>query len=246
MPNTFDKHLVDLSHEDPNPKMVIYGHEGARKTSFAGDAPDPIWIDLERSADTIGALIRKGHLPASIKALRPTNLAQLKEWTDEIVKGQVYKTIVIDTVTRLQKLQMREYIKDHDTVKRGTRDEYTFYQGDYNWSTHFLDFYLMDLMKAPIGVIIIAHEIEVKRASQGQNGIITYTTEKIEPNLTPALRDSLTELFSLVGYMTARPNAFGQVEHKLRVNPSPIIVAKNRLDIREAEITNPKYKEIFK
>jgi hypothetical protein len=249
---------IDLSKEIPNPKMVIYGPPGSRKTSFAGEADDPVWLDWERSADTISVLIRKGHLPSTIGCFRPKTLAQAKDLTAEIIKSGRYKTLVIDTVTRMQKKQMREYIAHHPSVtgKRVqtlpgsgtiTRDENTTWQSDFNYSTTFIDNFLMDLMDAPIGVIMIAHDKEKQRASESQNGIVTYTLEKIEPNLTPKLQESMTELFSLVGYMTVKSSAVGgNTEHRLRVNASNIIVAKNRLDIREPEIINPKYKEIFK
>lgn len=247
---------IDLSKEVENPKMVIYGPPGSRKTTFAGSAPDPVWLDFERSTDTITALIRKGHLPP-ITAYRPKSLVETKDLTKEIIKSKRWKTLVIDTTTRMQKKQMREYIKTHPTVTGGqniagftvkkNRDEFTTFQADFNYSTTFLDSFFMDLMEQPIGVILISHDKERLKASESQSGVITYSLEKIEPDLTPKLADSMTELFSLVGYMTVKNSLIGNTsEHRLRVNGTNIIVAKNRLDIREPDILNPQYKEIFK
>jgi len=42
-------------------KLLLYGRYGAGKTRFAADAPNPVWIDLERSAETFRRIPETKH-----------------------------------------------------------------------------------------------------------------------------------------------------------------------------------------
>ena len=234
---------------NPFPNICIYGPAGAGKTTLASEAPSPAWLDYEDSTDIIKHMVKQGKLnPAGIGIWKPASVDESWELAREIIKSKKHETIVIDTSTRMQVMQMRQFIQNHPTVKptgngKATRDEFTVFQADYGNSYRVLDKFYDWLCKQPIRVIILTHAKEMYKQTTDEKGQSFSQLIKIEPDLTPKLTKSLQELFSVVGYLTAKPGA-GNVERKLRVNPSNIIVAKNRLGIQEQEITNPTYKRI--
>lgn len=241
--------LIDLSlQEDLYFKDCIYGPPGAGKTTLASSYPKPVWLDFERSTDTLRSLIRLGKLTEG-SAFKPKNMKETWDICKAIIASKKWETIVIDTVTRQQKRQMQEYIDGHPTVTKGTRDRFTVYQADYGYSYRILDDFYMWLVEQPINIVILAHDTEKQNATTDMNGNVTYQLVKIQPTLTPKLLESMTELFSLIGYMTANPKGFGDkmvLERKLRINPTNVIVAKNRLNIQEAEIIDPTFKGLHK
>jgi hypothetical protein len=103
----------------------------------------------------------------------------------------------------------------------------------------------MWLIEQPINVIILTHVVKLYTDTKQQDGTISKQIIGIEPNLTPKLRESATELFSVVGYLTNDSDLLGRSKRLLRVNGTSIIVAKNRLHIQEQTIENPTYEGLF-
>ncbi len=232
---------LDLTKINPYQKIGIYGAEGVGKTYFSAFAPDPIFIDLENSTDTLKALIRDKVLPGG-SVFVPENWKEVQDVVKEIIASKKYKTIVIDTVTRLQKFQMNNYVRAQKTVLEGKRDEFTRYQADYLYSNNLLDSWLMDLMRLPINVILNAHVVHDIKIDKDTG---SSTVLKTRPNLPPKLSGSMSELFSFIGYLEVKTDIGGRIERSMRVNPTGIIVAKNRQNIQEMKIPNPTYKGIF-
>lgn len=219
-------------------KLLLYGRYGAGKTRFAADAPNPVWVDLERSAETFRRIPELADIPVFV----PKTFEELFEFCNEVVKKKAYETIVIDTIGRAQDDQISADIKKDAQVpgKPGQwkRDPHLPLWGDYRISANKIDEMFSMLQKAPIHVIIIAHErIDVDPKTQE---II-----RITPDITPALKKSIMGLINVAAFLEVETNIRGDRERKLTVNPYQKIEAKNRLNIQEPTIKNPNFTQIF-
>jgi hypothetical protein len=219
-------------------KLLLFGRYGAGKTRFAADAPNPVWVDTERSAETFRRIPELADTPLFV----PTSFEEMFEFCREVVKKKAYETIVIDTIGRAQDDQIQTDIKRDAQVpgKPGTykRDIYLPVWGDYRISTNKIDEMFMFLQKAPIHVIIIAHErIDIDPKTQE---II-----RITPDITPTLKKSIMGLINIAAFMEVETDIRGNRVRKLTVNPYERIEAKNRLNIQEPSIKNPNFKDIF-
>lgn len=210
-------------------------------------------MDFEDSTDTVQALVIDGVLKKEdVGIWKPDSLNETKALCEEVIKSKRFETIVIDTGSRLQTMQMDQYISKHPTVvgdgnRKPTRDKYTVFQADYGFSYRILDEFYVWLCKQPIRVILNTHAKKIYQTTTNENGSNSSTLIRVEPDLTPKLTESMQELFSMVGYLTNKPGVFGKPgERKLQVNPTTIITAKNRMHIQELELINPTYKGIFK
>lgn len=224
-----------LSDEPPYIKMVLHGAEGVGKTTFAANAPEPAFVDFERSTDTL----RHDPSFAKIKVFRP------KVWKDvfDFTKAAVgtFETVIYDTATSMQIFYMREYMVNEEKKNPTKRDKYLPYQGDYRYATNELTDFFLFLQEAPINVIFNAHSNFV--TDPETNALLA-----IRPALTPAVWGNLRAFISVVAYMEKKPKGIGAsagVERRLYLNSTSIISAKNRLGIQEQYITDPNFKELF-
>lgn len=84
-------------------RLLTYGVEGVGKSSMAAASPDPIWLDVEGGS---------GHLEVTRYPFRdgvaghvPTEYAEVLRAIDDLGTGEHgFKTVVIDTVDRLEAL----------------------------------------------------------------------------------------------------------------------------------------------
>jgi hypothetical protein len=87
-------------------------------------------------------------------------------------------------------------------------------------------------------VVVIAHD-RVFRDSEGR-------ATGIFPDITPRLQDSIKRLVSVVAYLKMeRSEAKKTTNRLLYLNPTPLIEAKNRLNIQETFVSNTSWKELF-
>jgi len=230
--------IQEIRDTDYYIKLLLYGRYGAGKTYFAAHAPNPVWVDTERSAETFRRIPDFEHMPIFV----PTSLEEMFEFSKEVVKKQAYETIVIDTIGRAQDDQIQSDLRKDAQIpgKPGQfkRDPYLPLWGDYRISTNKIDEMFMFLQKAPIHVIIIAHErIDVDMKTQ--------EVIRITPDITPTLKKSVMGLINVAAYLEVDTNIRGERERKLTINPYQKIEAKNRLNIQETTIKNPDFKTIF-
>lgn len=230
-----------LSESYPYIKAVIHGETGAGKTEFAASAPNPTWIDFERSSDTLRAKPQF----AGIKVFRPPTWRKAFEYARAAVG--VYETLVFDTVTSMQIKYMDEYMvkmeaDSHKSGYRGQpRERFVRYQQDFNYATNELTAFFLFLQEAPINVIFCAHSDFIKN----EEG----STIRIQPSLTPRVWGNLRAFISVVGYLEKTTTGVGQNQRtvrKLYLNSTNVIQAKNRFGIQETFVEKSNFKEMFK
>lgn len=228
-----------LGESEPYAKGVIHGHWGCGKTTFAADAPDPFWVDFERSSDTLLKIPGK----ENIRIFRPKSVKQMKDIAENATSFG--RTIVIDTVTTFQIFYMREYMREEASRTNGRRDRFEVYQGDYKYATAELTDFFLALQEAKIHVLFLAHSKEVYSKPPDQNTNATLIS--IRPAITPAVWDNLAAFVNVVGYLERKGgNAIKkEVERRLYLNETGVIAAKNRLGIQEDYISSPTFEGVF-
>jgi hypothetical protein len=223
-------------------KMLHYSDTGAGKTQFAYGAPNPTWIDFERSFETLRTLSDGD----KVKVLMPTSFDQVKKYVADAIK--VFDTIVFDTISSMQVFYMNEFVAEMvaDTTLPKRNDKYVRYEGDYNYATNELtDFFLM-LQNAPVNIIFNAHsKVIYTKNDKGQD---TTTIYKIMPDITPAVWGKIKAFVNVVAY-TEKLTVLGKPDEPIRkmyLNSTNQIQAKNRLGIQKQSIDNPTFKDVFK
>lgn len=76
--------------------MLIYGPEGVGKTTFGSKAPKPVYLDLEKGARRIKGLARYDKV---------TNYSDVLKFISDLTeKPNTYQTLVIDSVSELERI----------------------------------------------------------------------------------------------------------------------------------------------
>jgi phage nucleotide-binding protein len=216
-------------------KMLLYGTPGAGKTRFCADAPNPIWFDYESSTETLKHTPGYEHIP--VKKTR--NIEQLLADVQAAVKAPDVDTVVIDTITSCHDYYLRKHVAKAVKDSGGRRsDPNVLYEGDYKYVTQVFTNIFGELQDANINVVLIGHQ---NFARDNESGQIT----SIWPDITPRLRGAVTRLVNVVGYLEMTSNLRG-AERKLYLNQTPIIEAKNRLNIQQQSLQNPTWKDLYK
>jgi hypothetical protein len=223
----------------PYVKALLYGPPGHGKTTFCASAPNPVWIDYEHSTETLRHWPEFENVPV-IQANGKTDLSAL---VAKIAAGKEYETIIVDSLTTALDKYLRNRMKEVKEGKIGTsRDEFRIHEADYKYATQVFSKAFGALEECPVNVVIITHERYLFDNSDGEQKLIG-----IRPDVTPRLQQAVTRLVNLVGYYKMeRSQLKGETTRQLYVNPTPLIEAKNRLNIQATSITNPTWKELFK
>lgn len=224
-----------IKETEPWIKFLLYGTQGAGKTYLAAQAPDPFFIDLERSTETLRSVPEFADIPI----LRPTKMSDIFDVCKEFPASQ-YQTLVIDTCTRLQYFQLKEAMAAA-VRKNSSRNIYLPLFQEYRESSEMLDDIFMQLQNMEKHVILICHETEDWEGTDTDRRHV-----RTRPDLTPAVGKRLNGLLNVTGYLEYKPGiGTNPAKRILTVNPSGKIVAKNRLGIQQTTIENPTLETLF-
>lgn len=132
------------------PKIVLYGTHGIGKSTFAAEAPNPLFIDTEDGTDHLD--VYRQHC---------TKLEDVYAVFDLLQSGEhPFKTVVIDTLDWLEKIIHERVRKEHG------EQVFTDYGRGYVHSLPFFDTILRSLTHFnkthKLGVILLAH-CQIKR-----------------------------------------------------------------------------------
>lgn len=98
--------IASVQEVDPYINMLVYGHPGAGKTVFAGSASQVpemapvLLIDVEGGSFSL----RERH--PDVDVVRVMRFQEMQEVYDQLLKGSEYKTVILDSLTEIQRLSM--------------------------------------------------------------------------------------------------------------------------------------------
>ena len=216
-------------------KILLYGEEGVGKSSFAANAPRPIFLDIEDGLRDIDCEKTDplGTLAEIINAI---------SWLANTPHN--YKTVAIDTLDWLEKVIHNEVAS---AAGKPTVGEIPFQRGyelaEKKWA--FLLSGLAALHNKGMGVIVLAHSRIVK---VDEPGLPRY--ERLEPDLHHSSSSMIREWCQDVlcarvrtftraedaGFGRERTIASGGKERYLQTTKTAAAVAKNRVDGMPEEI----------
>lgn len=215
-------------------KVLIYGNPGTGKTVFAGSAPSPLIVDVERGASSLN-----NHPELSNAAVMEfRSVAQLELLISKLAEGALpqYETIIIDSFSELQKRDLDD-ILGHAAKMDASRNKYLPTGPDYNVNTEHMRQVASSLRALNRHVIVTCHVKEEKDDSTGRL--------LVRPNLTPKLAGTMAGMFDIVGYMNITGSGESAIR-TLQVHPTDKVTAKTRVGGLPPVIENPTFTTLFK
>lgn len=182
--------IETIEEFSPYLKVLLYGNPGAGKTVLACRAPNPLLLDFEK-----GALSLKNHKELwGVKRKSVSSFEEVEEilWKLKAGANPEIETVIIDTVTELQKSHLDSILK-RNWNKDKNRNPYLAFQQDYNESTQAIRRLMVAFRDLDRNLVITAHALET---TNDTTGILL-----IRPAITPALLTSIEGLVDVMGYM---------------------------------------------
>jgi len=189
-----------LTFSDKKVRILIAGFPGIGKTSLALSAPDPLYIDVDLSAERINREVLNQAAgvsqPRDYKELRQDLGIGCSEMELQVVKNNLaaFQTIVVDTGGKLLAI-MGQYGKSIEP-KYGQRDGSLSLKG-YGWLgkefQRFLDHIIYQLDKH---IVIVFHTVEEKDGDD----------TKLRIKAEGSSKNSVWEVMDLGGFMEMRGN----------------------------------------
>lgn len=231
---SFRDRISSVSEKPPHLKILVYGDPGVGKTVFAAGAPAPLFIDAEHGTRSL----------LNHPEFKNVLVLPLRSWEDlenlflEIRAGEFddIETIVIDSISELQKRQMDELLKAA-AAKDRNRNPYLPFQQDYKENTEILRRLVVSFRDLEKNLIITAHSQEATDEGTG--------TIYQRPAVTPKLASTLEGIMDVLGYLSLEIDKDGNQKRSLQVMPSRRIKAKCRIGGLPPIIENPTFNDLL-
>jgi phage nucleotide-binding protein len=211
----------------PKVFMLLYGHGGTGKTTFASTAPKPILADCEGGAKYFG--IRGISMPK----------ADILNWDDmraffaAVKNNDEYETIIIDPVGELMEKLMRK-MKEEKNAKLIQADGSPTMTG-WGWLKDNMRNMLKALRDTNKHIIIIAHVDE----KEDEGRLVK------RPMIMTKLSDELVNMVDIVGFATKITGDEGDKYAILVDTQSDKYIAKDRTG-QLGKAIEPNFSKIIK
>ena len=239
--NALMESIEPMDEVTPYLKAIIYGDAGMGKTVLAATLVEQKGLFVDTGEGWV-ALYEWPGLKAKLQKMRYQGLAMIDGICDAIEEGRPpfdsYDTIILDEASTAAVLDLDTVIRANVIKIGAAKDPDVATQPDYNANTERVRRSLGRLLKLPINVVLTAHVREDEDKGRG----LTLT----RPLFSPKLRNDLQRLVHIVGYLTMTELPDGTEKRELRVRPTRVITAKNRLKSLPALIENPDLGAILK
>lgn len=223
--------------------VLAYGRSGTGKTVFASTFPTPIlFLDIgEKGTD-------------SIYNVPGVDVLKVESWTDfETIYWYIrankdkYKTVVIDTVTQLQKLAV-------ESALDGDGKEKTSPMNKNLWgiASKMMVAWLINYRDLPVHTVFLAQDRNtVEDGAAGEDQII----QEVGPRLMPSVAGTLNAAVKVIGqtyikeYKKTTKNRVEKIySYRLRLGPHAYYLTKTR-KIKEVivpdSIANPTFQKLM-
>ena len=201
-------------------KILVYGSPGAGKTVFAATANDDkhtspaLLIDLEGGTLSIA--------DKDIDVVRITEFKQFNEVYEYLRNGSQYKTVIIDSLTEVQKLNMYEILQQA-VATNPARDPDMPRIDEWGKSVEQMRKLVRYFRDLPMHVIMTALAQEVR---DERDGSIT-----VKPALPGRLSDEVSGFLDIVSYLGVLEKSVGEerkVVRQMLTQSTGKFIAKDR------------------
>lgn len=210
--------------------MLVYGHPGAGKTRLGGTADDSpltspvLFLDIDGGTKTL-------RNKKDIDVIQVRDPQHLKEIHDElrVSNNGHYKTVVIDSLTELCKLDMRIIMLDV-AGKNPNQDVDVPSQREWGKSNEHIRRIVRAYRDLEMNTIFTAHMVESKDESTGQ---MTYY-----PSVPGKLKAEVPGFIDVVGYLYVSIEQ-EELTRVIQFQQSKKIIAKDRTDALGPRMVDP-------
>lgn len=189
--------IVSVAERDPWINMLLYGHPGAGKTVLAGSADavdemcDVVVVDVEG-----GTMSLQSFFP-QVEVVRVKNFQEMGSVYQELKRMQhPYKTVVLDSLTEIQKMSMQGIMKEV-IAKEPERDPEVPSVREWGKNGEQTRAMVRAFRDLPMNVIFTALAIEEKNPKTGLT--------EFRPSLNGKLSREVSGFMDIVGYVYTKP-----------------------------------------
>ncbi len=218
-------------------KIILYGCEGGGKTTLASQFPDPHFIDLEGSSIWYNVSRTEGI----------ETYDEVIQEIDYILQTRNCKTLVIDTVDRVEELATKS-IRDRNGGKPLNACEGGYGAGYRELTDTFLRLLIKldEVIKVNINVVLVAHSLADSVTLPGEQPYTKWRINLDEKYVMPKVKN-WADVICFINF--ERMIVDGQAvsdERMMYFEHSPIYDAKNRFGLpARTQLSYAPFEKLF-